>query len=150
MTKWTESDKVLRTKALKIASKPKCDGYLRGLASMVYKVFDKKSKGCGIKSMSCQRLADEIHKPIIRKFERIKVYFSSKDNIWGVDLADIQLIISKYNKGIRILLCVIVFFSKYAWVAPLKDKKGVTIANAFQSILNNSNKQPWKNMGWSR
>ena len=81
---------------------------------MVYKVFDKKSKGCGIKSMSCQRLADEIHKPIIRKFERIKVYFSSKDNIWGVDLADIQLIISKYNKGIRILLYVIVFFSKYA------------------------------------
>ena len=57
---------------------------------MVYKFFDKKSKGSGIKSMSNQLLGDELHQPIIRKFKR-KVYFSLKDNIWGVDLADIQL-----------------------------------------------------------
>ena len=57
-----------------------------------------------------------------------------KDNIWGVDLAEMKLI-SKYNKGIRYLLCAIYLFSEYAWVVSLKDKKGVTIANAFQSIL---------------
>ena len=63
------------------------------------------------------------------------MYSSFKDNIWSVDLVDMQLI-SKYNKGIRYLLCAINLFSKYAWVVPLKDKKGATITNAFQSILN--------------
>ena len=66
-----------------------------------------------------------------------------KDNIWGADLADMQLL-SKYNKGIRFLLCVIDIFSKYAWVVPLKDKKGVSIATAFQSILIQSNRKPNK------
>ena len=80
--------------------------------------------------MSNQQLADELHKPIIRKFKRRKVYSSFKDNIWGIDLADMQSI-SRYNKGIRYLLYAIDLFSKYAWVAPLKDKKGVTIVNAF-------------------
>ena len=64
----------------------------------------------------------------------------NNNNIWGVDLADIQLI-SKYNKGIRYLLCAIDFFSKYAFVVPLKDKKGTTIVNAFQSILSNSKRK---------
>ena len=63
------------------------------------------------------------------------MYSSFKGNIWGVDLADMQLI-SKYNKGIRYLLCAIDLFSKYAFVVPLKDKKGTTIVNTFQSILN--------------
>ena len=72
-----------------------------------------------------------------------KVYSSFKDNIWGVDLADMQLI-SKYNKGIRYLLCTIDLFSKYAFVVPLKDKKGTTIVNAFQSILDNSKRKPNK------
>ena len=76
------------------------------------------------------KLANELHKPVIRKFKKRKVYSSFKDNIWGVDLADMQLI-SKYNKGIRYLLCVIDLFSKYAFVIPLKDKKGITIVNAF-------------------
>ena len=89
---------------------------------MIYKFFDKKSKGAGIKSMPNQQLANELNKPIIRKFKKRKVYSSLKDNIWGVDLADIQLI-SKYNKGIRYLLCAIDLFSKYAFVVPLKDKK---------------------------
>ena len=78
-----------------------------------------------------------------------KVYSSFKDNIRGVDLADMQLI-SKYNKRIRYLLCVIDLFSKYAWVVPLKDKKGVTIVNAFQSILNISKRKPnkiWTDQG---
>ena len=87
---------------------------------MVFNFFDKKSKGSGLKEN--EQLADELHKPIARKFNKRKVYCSFKDNTWGVDLADIQLI-SNYNKEIRYLLCVIDFFSKYAWVVPLKDKK---------------------------
>ena len=54
--------------------------------------------------------------------------------IWGVDLADMQSL-SKYNKGIKYLLCAIDLFSKYAWVIPLKDKKGTSIVNAFQKII---------------
>ena len=88
-------------------------------------------------------------KPIIRKFEKSKVHSSFEDNIWGVDLADMQLI-SKYNKGIRYLLCAIDLFSKYAFVVPLKDKKKTTIANALQSILDNSKRKPnkiWTDQG---
>ena len=109
---------------------------------MAYKFFDKKSKGAGIKNeiKKNQQLANELHKPIIREFKKRKVYSSFKDNIWGVDLPDMQLI-SKYNKGIRYLLCAIDLFSKYAFVVPLKDKKGTTIVNAFQSFLNNSKKK---------
>ena len=68
-----------------------------------------------------------------------KVYSSFRDNIWVADLADMQLI-SKFDKGIRFLLCVIDICSKYAWVVPLKDKRGVTIVSAFQNILNSSMK----------
>ena len=68
------------------------------------------------------------------------VYSRLKDNIWGADLADMQLI-GKFNKGFRFLLYVIDIFSKYAWVVPLKDKKGITITNAFQKILKESNRK---------
>ena len=71
------------------------------------------------------------------------MYYSFKDNIWGADLADMQLI-SKYNKVIKYLLCAIDLFSKYAFVIPLKDKKGSVIVNAFQSILDNSKRKPNK------
>ena len=66
-----------------------------------------------------------------------------KDNIWAADLADMQFI-SKFDKGFRFLLCVIYIFSKYAWVASLKDKKGVSIVNAFQKILDKSARKPKK------
>ena len=89
------------------------------------------------------QLANELHKRIIRKFIKRKVYSGFKDNIWGIDLADVQLL-SKFNKGFRFLLCVIDIFSKYAWVVPLKDKKGVSIVNAFQKILDDSNRKPNK------
>ena len=69
LVKRTQSDKVLRDKAFKIASDPKYDGYQRGLASMVYKFFDKKSRGSGITEPNYQ-LADELQKPIIRKFKK--------------------------------------------------------------------------------
>ena len=131
LEKRTQSDKVLKEKAFRIANNPKYDGYQRGLASMVYKLLDKKSKGAGIKSMPNHQLANKLHKPIIRKLKKRKVHSSFKDNIWGVDLADMQLI-SKYNKGIRYLLCAIDLFNKYVFVVPLKDKKGPTIADAFK------------------
>ena len=87
-----------------------------------------------------QQLAEELHKPIIKRFKKRKVYSPFKDNIWGADLADMQLII-KFNKEFRFLLCVIDIFSKYAWVVPLKDKKGVSIVIAFQKILKQSNRK---------
>ena len=86
------------------------------------------------------QLANELHKPIIRKFNKRKVYSSFKDNILGVDLADMQLL-CKFNKGFRFLLCVIDIFIKYAWFVPLKNKKGVSIVNAFQKILKTSDRK---------
>ena len=141
----TKSDKVLRDKAYNIASNPEYDGYQRGLPSMVYKFFDKTSMGSGtVKPSSLERsssiLADELHKPVIKKFNKRKVYPQFKDNTWGVDLADMQSL-SKKNKGIKYLLCAIDLFSKYAFVVPLKDKKGVSIVNAFNKIIKQSNRQ---------
>ena len=137
----TKADKVLRDKAYDIASNPKYDGYQRGLASMVYKFFEKKSMGSGIASSSI--LADELHKPIIKKFEKRKVYSQFKDNIWGVDLADMQSL-SRKNKGIKYLLCVIDLYSKYAFVILLKNKKGISILNAFNKIIKQYNRKPNK------
>ena len=90
----------------------KYDGYQRGLTSMIYKFFDKKSMGSGTakstaKSSSLERivkdssliLADELHKPVIKKFNKRKVYSQIKDNIWGVDLADMQSL----SKKIKVL-----------------------------------------------
>ena len=71
------------------------------------------------------------------------VYSGFKDNIWEADLADMQLI-SKFNNGFRFLLCVVDIFSKYSWVVPLKDKKGVSIVNGFQKILKESIRKPNK------
>ena len=101
---------------------------------MVYKFFDKKSSGSGIVNEPNYQLANELHKPIIRKLKKRKVYSSFRDNIWGIDLADMQSL-SKYNKANKYLLCAVHFFSKYAWVIPIKDKKGTTIVNAFQKII---------------
>ena len=120
LIKRTQSDKVLKDKALKIANNPNYDGYQRGLALMVYKLFDKKSRGSGIINEPNYQLANEFHKPIIRRFKKRKVYSSYRDNIWGVDLADMQSL-SKYNKKIKYLLCAIDLFSKYAWVISIKD-----------------------------
>ena len=79
----------------------------------------KKTAGGGIKNenMSDQQLAEELHKPIIRKSKKRKVHSPFIDNIWGADLADMQLI-SKFNKEFRIALCVTDIYSKHAWVIP--------------------------------
>ena len=103
----TKADKVLKYKAYDIVSNPKYDGYQGGLASMVYKFFDKKSTGSGISSSSI--LADELHKPIIKKFKKRKVYSQSKDNIWGVDLADMQSLSRKKIKVLNIFYVLQIF-----------------------------------------
>ena len=71
----TVADKVLRVKAFNIAKNPKYDGYQRGLASIVYKLFDKRLSDSGIKNenISSKELAEELHKPIIRKVKKIEV-----------------------------------------------------------------------------
>ena len=91
---------------------------------MVYNFFDKKSMGSGTAEPSSLKLADELHKPVIRKFNKRKVYSQFKDNIY--------------------LLCAIDLFSKYAFVVPLKDKKGTSITNAFNKIIKQSNGKPNK------
>ena len=112
--KRTESGKVLGNKAFKFTSNPTYDGYEKVLAAIVYKFFDKKSAairankfaGSSAKYIPSQQLADELHKPIIKKFKRGKVYSFFKDNIWGADFADMQLI-RKCTKGFILLLGVI-------------------------------------------
>ena len=121
LIKRTQSDKVLKDKAFKITSNPNYDGYQRELASVVYKLFDKTCKGSGIINEPNYQCAIELHEPIIREFKKRKGYSSFKDNIWGVDLADMQSL-SKYNRGIKCLLCVIDLFSKYPWVVPIKGR----------------------------
>ena len=88
-------------------------------------------------------LAEELHKPVIKKFNKRKVYSQFRDNIWGVDLADTRSL-SKKIKDIKYLLCAIDLFSKCAFVVPLKDKKGISIVNAFNKIIKQSNRKPNK------
>ena len=111
---------------------------------MVCNFFDKKSQGSSINIPFefNEQLANELHKPIIRNFKKRKMYSSFRDNIWGVYLADMQLL-SKFNKGLNFYY-VIEIFSKYTWVIPLKDKKSISILNAFQKILKESNRKPNK------
>ena len=94
-------------------------------------------------SLNNKILANELHKPIITNFKRKILYSSFKDNIWGVDLADMSLI-SKFDKGIKYLLCVIDLFSRYPWVIPLKNRKDDSVLKGFKKILIDSNRKPNK------
>ena len=147
LIKRIQSDKVLRDKAFKIAIDPKYDGYQKGLASMVCRFFNKIFSGRGITELNYQ-LADELHKPIIRKFMKREVYSSFRDDIFGVDLPDMQWL-SKYNKWIKYLLCAIDLFSKYTWIVPINNKKGISIINAFQKIISEGRKpnKTWADQG---
>ena len=98
-----------------------------------------KSSGSGVVNEPTYQPTNELHKAIIRKFKKRKAYSSFRDNIWGVDLADMQST-SKYNKGNKYLLSATDLFSKYAWVIPIKDKKLVSIVNAFQKIISEGRK----------
>ena len=105
------SDKVLRDKAFEIAKNLKYDGYQRGLASLVYNICNKKLLGSGVNegNMSNEKLAKELHKPVIRKFEKQKAHLSFIDNILGADLADMQLI-SKFKAEFRFFYYVLLIF----------------------------------------
>ena len=119
LAKRTQSDKVLRDKTFKNASDPKYDGCQRR---------------SGVDAEPNYQLANKLHRQNYRNFKRQKVYPSFRDNIWGVDLADIQSL-SKYNKGIKYLLCATDLFSKDARVVLLKDKRRISIVNAFQKTI---------------
>ena len=103
---------------------------------MVYKCFHRKTSGGAIKNenISNKKLAEELHKPVIKCFKKRKVHSSFIDNVWGVDLADVELI-SKFNEGIFFLLNFIDILSKCASIIPLKDKKGITTTDTFPKIL---------------
>ena len=92
---------------------------------MAYKFCDKKTSGGTVKNENIfnKELAEELHKPNIRKFDQRKAHSPFIDNIWGADLAADMQLISKCNKWFRFLLCVIDIYSKYAWDIPLKVKK---------------------------
>ena len=141
----TGSDKVLRDKAFNIAQNPKYDGYQRELACVVYKFFDKKfsGRGANMPLEFNEELAKELHNTIIRKFKKRTVFSGSKDNIWGANLTDMHLI-SKFNKGFRFILCVIDTFSNYAWVVLLKYKKGASIVDALEKLLDKLGRKPNK------
>ena len=116
---------------------------------MVYKFFAETSAGSGVTTLANNkikqnlRLAEKLHKPIIRSCKKGTVYSRFRGNIWGADLADMQSI-NKFNKGTRFLLRLIDAFSEYAWVVTLKDKKGVTIISALQKVLAKSARKPNK------
>ena len=103
--------------------------------------------GSGIKKDTTKSssliLADELHKLVIKNFNKRKAYSQFKDNIWRVDLADMQSL-SKKSKSIKYLLCAIDLYSKYAFVDPLKDKKGFSVTNAFNKIIKQSEKKQIK------
>ena len=103
------------------------------------KIKKGKSNESVIATEPNYQLANELHKQIIRKFKKRKVYSSFRDNIGGVDLVDMQPL-SKYNKGIRYLMYEIDLCSKCAWVVPLKDKRGITIVNAVEKMISKRRK----------
>jgi len=88
-----------------------------------------------------EKLADELHKPVRRKFQRRQVISYDVDDIWSCDLVEMQEW-SKVNKGYRYMLNVVDVFSKYAWSVPMKDKTGIKTLNAFKQIVEKSDRKP--------
>ena len=120
---------LLSNKAFNIAKNLKYERHQRELASMIYTFFGKKTSGGDITEN--EELAKELYLPNIRKFEKQKVYYSFKDNIFGTDFADMQLI-SKFNKRISFLLCVNDIFRKYVLVIRWKDKTVLELLTLFK------------------
>ena len=106
---------------------------------MLYTLSAKMSSERCFATKPNYQLWNELHRQIIKKFKRKKLDTSFRDNIWGVDLADIQSL-SNCNKWIKYLLCAIDLFTQYAWVVPLKERKGINIVNAFQKIISKGRK----------
>ena len=121
LSRRTVLDNVLSDKGFNVAKNSNCDGYQRRLTSMVYKFYHKKTfnlnKGTRI-NFESKQLAKELQKPNIKKIDKGKIHSSFIDNIWGVDLAEMQLL-SKFKKIICFILCAIDIFSKYTWLVSL-------------------------------
>ena len=102
--------------------------------------FDKKTG-----SVVCvnEQVAGELHKLVIKNFKRTKIYARFKGNNCAAYLAKMESLSSK-NINVKYLLCVIDVFTKYAWVKPLKDKKGKPVLHTFIEIVNKSNCKPTK------
>ena len=150
LAKRTISDKIFKNRAYEIARNRGYDGYQRALASMVFKFFDQiTGSGAIAKSKAWasvnEQLAEEIHKPVTKKFKRRKIYVRFNDNIWAADLAEMESLSPK-NKNVKYLSCVIDVFTKYIWVKPLKYKKGKTVLNAFMKI-NRERSKLWVDQG---
>ena len=114
----------MKETAYLISRNPKFNGYQRALAGMVYKFFDKKIGSGAIATSKAgvsvnEQLSEELHKPVIEKFKRTKVYTRLKDNIWSADLPE-TVSLSFKNRNVKKLLCLTDFFTKHAWVKPLK------------------------------
>ena len=110
----------MKETAYLISRNPKFNGYQRALAGMVYKFFDKKiGSGVGAGVSVNEQLSEELHKPVTEKFKTTKVYTRLKDNIWSADLAEI-VSLSFENRNVKNWLCLTDFFTKHAWVKPLK------------------------------
>jgi len=93
-------------------------------------------------------LAEELHKPVVKKFRKRKVYVKGIDEILAADLIKMQ-VYSDYNDSVKYLLTVIDIFSKHGWMVPLKQKTGAAVAAAFQSIFNGGRtpKKLWVDKG---
>ena len=107
------------------------------------KIFDKETSDGAVKVVPNRESPKELRKTIIKNFEQRTVYSTFTDNIWGADLADVQLL-SKFSIEICFLLCVTDVFSKYGCVVPLVGKRGITITDAFYKILDESRSKPNK------
>ena len=106
--------------------------------------FNKFTGGAIInENMSKKELAEELQRPLIKKFNKRIIHSFVVDYIWSAGVTDTQLI-SKFSKEIRFLLCVIYIFNKYKWIIPLEDKKGIKTNNAFQKFSKESNCKPNK------
>ena len=132
------SNKVLRDRTLNMLKNPKYDAYQCRLASIVHK-FSSESRLVLLLTQGQELIfrtnneSKKWHKAFIGKLLKGKVYLSGKINIWGADLDNMQFI-SKYDKEIRFLLCVIDVFRKYVWAVDLKGKKGITVTDALKKI----------------
>ena len=146
----TFADKLLRDKASNIVKDPKYDGYQRGLASTVYKCFDKKTSGSAVKNTPIKNQLRNYRNQLLENLIKEKYTPLLLTIFGGAALEDMQLI-NKFNKTYRFLLCVINIYNKYASVTPLKDKKDITFTYVFQNVLDESNRKPnkiWLDKSW--
>jgi transposase InsO family protein len=136
------SDMALAHRADEIASNPIYDAVQRKDANFISGIMKTKAKfGFGVETLWNEELANELHAPVKRKFQRRRVVSYGVDDVWSCDLVEMQEW-SKQNRGYRYMLNVVDVYSKYAWSMKLLDKKGKTVLEAFKQIVNSSSRKP--------